>query len=85
MLNVQVTRILDDYVLDDAEDLHLTALQTALSGRRDLDLALLPGESLNDDGLFMDSMHFDLLAAGVPMELRPSKDFVDALYAPAAA
>jgi hypothetical protein len=62
-----------------------TALQTALSGRRDLDLALLPGESLNDDGLFMDSMHFDLLAAGVPMELRPSKDFVDALYAPAAA
>jgi putative radical SAM enzyme (TIGR03279 family) len=62
-----------------------TALQTALVGRRDLDLVLLPGEALNDDGLFMDSMHLDLLAAGVPMELRPSKDFVDALYQPAAA
>ena len=57
-----------------------TALQTALAGRRDLDLALLPGESVNDDGLFMDSMSLALLAASVPMELRLSKDFVDALH-----
>ncbi len=61
-----------------------TALQEALAGRRELDLALLPGECLNDNGLFMDSMSFDLLAAGVPMEVRPSKDFIDALYEPAA-
>ncbi len=61
-----------------------TALQEALAGRRELDLALLPGECLNDHGLFMDSMSFDLLAAGVPMEVRPSKDFIDALYEPAA-
>jgi NifB/MoaA-like Fe-S oxidoreductase len=62
-----------------------TALQTALAGRRDLDLALLPGECLNDDGLFMDSMSLALLAAAVPMELRLSKDFVDALHQPVAA
>jgi putative radical SAM enzyme (TIGR03279 family) len=62
-----------------------TALQQALAGRRDLDLALLPGESVNDDGLFMDSMHLDLLAAAVPMALRLSYDFVDALETPVAA
>ena len=62
-----------------------TALQAALAGRRDLDLALLPGESINDDGLFMDSMSLALLSASVPMELRLSKDFVDALHEPAAA
>jgi putative radical SAM enzyme (TIGR03279 family) len=61
------------------------ALQHALAGRRDLDLALLPGEALNDDGLFMDSMHLELLAASVPMPIRPSKNFVDALEEPAAA
>jgi putative radical SAM enzyme (TIGR03279 family) len=62
-----------------------TALQAALAGRRDLDLALLPGESINDDGLFMDSMSLALLSASVPMELRLSKDFVDALHEPVAA
>jgi NifB/MoaA-like Fe-S oxidoreductase len=62
-----------------------TALQQALAGRRDLDLALLPGEAINDDGLFMDNMSLDLLAAAVPMELRLSKDFIDALHEPVAA
>ncbi|HET8650043.1 MAG TPA: DUF512 domain-containing protein, partial [Gemmatimonadales bacterium] len=57
------------------------AFQRALAGRCDLDLALLPGESVNDDGLFMDDMRFDLLTASVPMEVRLSKDFVDALGA----
>ena len=45
---------------------------------------LIPGEAVNDEGLFMDSMSYDLLVAAVPMELRRSKDFVDAL-APVAA
>jgi len=62
-----------------------TALQAVLAGRGDLDLALLPGESINDDGLFMDSMSLALLSAAVPMELRLSKDFVDALHEPVAA
>jgi putative radical SAM enzyme (TIGR03279 family) len=61
------------------------ALHQALAGRRDLDLALLPGESVNDDGLFMDSMAVDLLAAAVPMEVRLSQDFIDALHLPVAA
>jgi hypothetical protein len=53
--------------------------------RHDLDLALLPRESVNDDGLFMDGMRLELLAASVPMELRLSRDFVDALAEPSAA
>jgi putative radical SAM enzyme (TIGR03279 family) len=56
-----------------------TAVQQALQGRRDLDLALIPGESVNDDGLFIDSMSLDLLGSSVPVEIRPSKDFADAL------
>jgi putative radical SAM enzyme (TIGR03279 family) len=61
------------------------AIQTALAGRTDLDLALIPGESVNDDGLFMDSMSMGELAATVPVEVRRSKTFSDALDAPAAA
>jgi putative radical SAM enzyme (TIGR03279 family) len=61
------------------------AMQQALRTRRDLDLVLLPGESVNDDGLFIDSMSLDLLAASVPVEIRLSKDFADALQKPVAA
>jgi putative radical SAM enzyme (TIGR03279 family) len=62
-----------------------TAIQRALQGRRDLDLALIPGESVNDNGLLIDSMSLDLLGASVPVELRPSKDFADALWETVAA
>jgi putative radical SAM enzyme (TIGR03279 family) len=61
------------------------AMQQALRRRNDLDLVLLPGESVNDDGLFIDSMSVDLLAASVPVEIRFSKDFTDALQEPVAA
>jgi putative radical SAM enzyme (TIGR03279 family) len=61
------------------------AFQRALKGRTDLDLVLLPAESINDDGLFMDSMTVELLGASVPMELRFSKTFTDALLEPVAA
>jgi putative radical SAM enzyme (TIGR03279 family) len=60
------------------------AIRAALQERRDIDLALLPGESINENGLFMDSMTLAALEAAVPMELRPSKDFVDALQPVAA-
>lgn len=60
------------------------AIQQALHQRR-LDLALLPAEAINDDGLFIDSMSFELLQAGVSCELRLSRDFTDALLEPAAA
>jgi putative radical SAM enzyme (TIGR03279 family) len=61
------------------------AIQNALKGRRDLDLALLPGESVNDDSLFIDSMSLDLLTRSVPVELRLSHDFTDVLQMPVAA
>jgi putative radical SAM enzyme (TIGR03279 family) len=61
------------------------AVRFALQGRQGLDLALLPGESLNDDALFIDSMSFEALAESIPFEIRASKDFADALQGPVAA
>ena len=51
----------------------------ALQSRTDLDLALLPAESVNDDLLFMDDMEAHDLAAQLPMPVRLSYDFADAL------
>ena len=51
----------------------------ALKDRRDLDLALLPAESVNDDLLFMDDLEAHDLAAQLPMPVRLSYDFADAL------
>jgi putative radical SAM enzyme (TIGR03279 family) len=61
------------------------SIRAALEGRQELDFVLLPGESVNDDGLFIDSMSADSLAACVPMPIRFSKDFSDALALGAAA
>jgi hypothetical protein len=61
------------------------AIRETVGKRRDLDLVLLPGESVNDNGLFIDGMSLELLAASVPAELRPSYDFADALQDPVAA
>ncbi|MGH7585761.1 MAG: DUF512 domain-containing protein [Gemmatimonadales bacterium] len=62
-----------------------SAFLAALEGRSDLDLALLPAESVNDDLLFMDSMDAHDLARQVPMPVRFSGSFVDALEEPVAA
>lgn len=51
----------------------------ALAGRDDLDLVLIPAESINDDGLFLDDDTFAALRAALPMPVRPSYDFIDAL------
>ncbi len=61
------------------------AMQRALKEHRDLDLALLPGESVSDDGLFIDSMSLDLLTRSVPVEIRLSRDFTDVLQTAVAA
>jgi len=61
------------------------AFAEALAARRDLDLVLLPGETINQDGLFIDSMSFESLTAQVPIEVRLSQDFADALGTAAAA
>jgi putative radical SAM enzyme (TIGR03279 family) len=58
------------------------AFREALSSRRDLDLALIPAETLNDDRLFIDSMPFGDLERAVPLPVRPSYCFTDALDTP---
>jgi NifB/MoaA-like Fe-S oxidoreductase len=55
------------------------AIQEALRERRDLDLVLLPAEAVNDDLLFMDDLEAHALAASLPMPVRLSYDFADAL------
>lgn len=57
------------------------AIQRALSDLRDMDFALIPGESLNDGGLFMDDMSLATLQAAVPMAVLPSRHFSDAVEA----
>lgn len=58
------------------------AVEEALRNRGDLDLVLLPGESLNDDELFIDSMSLGRLQTSIPVEPRSSKDFADILGEP---
>jgi putative radical SAM enzyme (TIGR03279 family) len=55
------------------------ALLDALRERRDLDLVLLPAEAVNDDLVFMDDVDAHALAAQLPMPVRFSYDFADAL------
>jgi NifB/MoaA-like Fe-S oxidoreductase len=54
-------------------------LLAALRERSDLDLALLPAEAVNDDLMFMDDLDAHDLAAQLPMPVRFSYDFADAL------
>jgi putative radical SAM enzyme (TIGR03279 family) len=51
----------------------------ALAGQTDLDLALIPAESINDDGLFLDETSFVAVREALPMPVFPSYDFVDVL------
>jgi putative radical SAM enzyme (TIGR03279 family) len=60
------------------------AFRVALAGRKDLDLALIPGESLNENGLFMDDLTIAGIQATSPVEIRPSYHFTDALDTPLA-
>jgi putative radical SAM enzyme (TIGR03279 family) len=55
------------------------AIEAALRARTDLEYALLPAEAVNDDGLFMDDVPAERLAERVPMPIRLSYDFADAL------
>ena len=54
-------------------------LRAALQGRTDLDLALIPAETINDDGLFLDDDSLAALRAAMPMPVLPSYDFIDVL------
>jgi hypothetical protein len=53
----------------------------ALSGRTNLDLVLMPAESINEDGLFLDDDTFESLRGSLPIPLLASYDFVDVLAA----
>jgi len=54
-------------------------IRRALAGRNDLDLALIPAESINEDGLFLDDASFAAIREELPMPVYPSYDFIDAL------
>jgi hypothetical protein len=54
-------------------------IRRALSDRADLDLALIPAESINDDGVFLDEESFIAVREAMPMPVYPSYDFIDVL------
>jgi putative radical SAM enzyme (TIGR03279 family) len=54
-------------------------VRRALGERSDLDAALIPAETLNDDRVFLDDDTFTAVEASLPMPVHPSYDFVDVL------
>jgi putative radical SAM enzyme (TIGR03279 family) len=54
-------------------------IRRALEGRRDLHLALIPAESINDDGVFLDEDSFLSVREALSMPVYPSYDFIDVL------
>ena len=54
-------------------------IMTALSDRHDLDIALIPAETINDDGVFLDEFTLEAVRESVPMPIFPSYDFIDVL------
>jgi putative radical SAM enzyme (TIGR03279 family) len=54
-------------------------IRRALASRHDLDLALIPAETINDDGLFLDDERFIVVREELPMPVFPSYDFIDVL------
>jgi NifB/MoaA-like Fe-S oxidoreductase len=55
------------------------AFRAALENRSDFDLALIPAESLNEGGLFMDDLTLAELRAQVRVPVEPSRHFTDVL------
>jgi NifB/MoaA-like Fe-S oxidoreductase len=51
----------------------------SLLDRHDLDLALIPAETINDDGMFLDDRSFTAIRELLPMPVYPSYDFIDVL------
>jgi putative radical SAM enzyme (TIGR03279 family) len=54
-------------------------ITSALANRTDLDLALIPAETINDAGLFLDDQTFVAVREALPMPVYPSYDFIDVL------
>ncbi len=54
-------------------------IRRALVDRHDLDMALIPAETINDNGVFLDDSSFIAVREELPMPVFPSYDFVDVL------
>ncbi len=54
-------------------------IERALSDGAMVDLALIPAETINEDGVFLDDVEFAALRARLPMPVFPSYDFIDVL------
>lgn len=54
-------------------------MRRALGQRQDLDLALIPAESINEDGIFLDEDSFIAVREALPMPVYASYDFIDVL------
>ena len=51
----------------------------ALADRHDLDIALIPAETINEDGVFLDDYSLAMVRESLPMPIFPSYDFIDVL------
>ena len=51
----------------------------ALSSRSDLDYALIPAETINEDSVFLDDFTLAAVREALPMPIFPSYDFIDVL------
>lgn len=58
-----------------------TDIRRVLAGRVDLDLVLIPAESINEDGLFLDDDTFESVRDSLAVPILASYDFVDVLAA----
>src|SRR3954471_6278990 len=54
-------------------------IRRSLADRTDLDMALIPAETINDHGVFLDDEPFITLREEMPMPVYPSYDFIDVL------
>ena len=51
----------------------------ALGDRHDLDIALIPAETINEDQIFLDDFTLEAVRESLPMPIFPSYDFIDVL------
>ena len=51
----------------------------ALGDRHDLDIALIPAETINEDSVFLDDYSLAMVRESLPMPIFPSYDFIDVL------
>src|SRR5215207_6006565 len=54
-------------------------IRRALLDRHDLDMALIPAETINESGVFLDDATFVSVREELPMPVYPSYDFIDVL------